>query len=42
MELDTLEELRDARDELGRIGALVGMSDHGVSKSLYVKDPDGN
>lgn len=42
LELDTLEELRDARDELARIGALVGMSDHGVSKSLYVKDPDGN
>jgi catechol-2,3-dioxygenase len=42
LEVDTLEELRDARDELARIGALVGMSDHGVSKSLYVKDPDGN
>ena len=23
------------------MGALVGESDHGVSKSLYAKDPDG-
>ena len=26
----------------GRLGALVGASDHGVSKSLYAQDPDGN
>lgn len=42
LEVETLGELVAARDELARIGALVGMSDHGVSKSLYVKDPDGN
>ncbi len=42
LEVATLEELAAARDELARAGALVGMSDHGVSKSLYVKDPDGN
>lgn len=42
LEVATLEELVAARDELARVGALVGMSDHGVSKSLYVKDPDGN
>jgi catechol-2,3-dioxygenase len=42
LEVATLEELAAARDELARVGALVGMSDHGVSKSLYVKDPDGN
>src|SRR5690348_11527716 len=39
LEVATLEELAAARDELARAGALVGMSDHGVSKSLYVKDP---
>ena len=27
---------------LERLGALVGASDHGASKSLYGKDPDGN
>lgn len=42
LEVGTLEELQAARDELVRVGALVGMSDHGVSKSLYIKDPDGN
>ena len=42
LELETLEELAAARDELAQAGALVGMSDHGVSKSLYAKDPDGN
>src|SRR5579872_7299975 len=42
LELATIEELVEARDELASVGALVGMSDHGVSKSLYVKDPDGN
>jgi len=42
LEVETLQELAAARDELARAGALVGASDHGVSKSLYVKDPDGN
>ena len=27
---------------LRELGALTGMSDHGVSKSLYGRDPDGN
>jgi catechol-2,3-dioxygenase len=27
---------------LTRLGALSGASDHGVSKSLYGRDPDGN
>ena len=26
---------------LGERGSLVGATDHGVSKSLYAKDPDG-
>jgi catechol 2,3-dioxygenase len=40
---DTLDELRAAKQELERAGvALLGMSDHTVSQSLYVLDPDGN
>lgn len=38
----TAEELVRAHDVLAAEGALVGMSDHGVSKSLYAQDPDGN
>ena len=37
----TLPELADFADRLAAAGALVGSSDHGVSKSLYGKDPDG-
>ena len=40
-EVETIDELADALMELGQSGHLVGMSDHGVSKSLYAKDPDG-
>ena len=29
------------RERLLGLGALVGESDHGVSKSLYAHDPDG-
>jgi catechol-2,3-dioxygenase len=29
-------------DNLRTLGALSGASDHGVSKSLYGRDPDGN
>jgi catechol-2,3-dioxygenase len=29
-------------DALRGLGALTGASDHGVSKSLYGRDPDGN
>ncbi len=40
---DSLEELRAARQELDRAGIRVeGMSDHTVSQSLYLHDPDGN
>lgn len=40
---DNLEELRDAKEELERAGVrLTGMSDHTVSQSLYLADPDGN
>ena len=35
------EELAALRARLLEAGSLVGESDHGVSKSLYAKDPDG-
>ncbi len=40
-EVDTLAELERLRDTLVAHGALVGSSDHGTTKSLYGKDPDG-
>jgi catechol-2,3-dioxygenase len=40
-QVHTLEELAEMRDRLVAAGSLVGESDHGVSKSLYAKDPDG-
>jgi catechol-2,3-dioxygenase len=40
-EVGTLAELAEARDRLAERGALVGASDHRVSKSLYAKDPSG-
>src|SRR5256885_16279427 len=40
-ELDTLDELERTADRLSDAGALVGASDHGTTKSLYGKDPDG-
>ncbi len=40
---DSLDELRAAKTELERAGiAIDGMSDHTVSQSLYLRDPDGN
>ncbi len=40
---DSLEELRTAKRELERAGVPIeGMSDHTVSQSLYLRDPDGN
>lgn len=40
-EVPTLAELADLSQRLTEVGALVGSSDHGVSKSLYAHDPDG-
>jgi catechol-2,3-dioxygenase len=40
-EVGTLADLAEIRDRLQRRGALVGASDHRVSKSLYAKDPSG-
>jgi catechol-2,3-dioxygenase len=40
---ETDGELRQARDELVAAGArIVGATDHGVTHSLYIEDPDGN
>jgi catechol 2,3-dioxygenase len=40
---DSLDELRVAKQELERAGIPIdGMSDHTVSQSLYLRDPDGN
>lgn len=41
-EVETIAELETFRRRLSEVGALVGASDHGVSKSLYAVDPDGN
>jgi catechol-2,3-dioxygenase len=40
-EVGTLGDLADIRERLAAAGALVGESDHKVSKSLYAKDPSG-
>lgn len=40
-QVHTIEELAALRAKLLEVGSLVGESDHGVSKSLYAKDPDG-
>jgi catechol 2,3-dioxygenase len=40
---DTDDELREARDRvLGSGTRLLGASDHGMTHSLYIADPDGN
>ena len=41
-EVGTIEDLAQAQRALSEAGALSGASDHGVSKSLYGRDPDGN
>ena len=40
-EVDTLADLEELAGRLAAAGALVGASDHGTTKSLYGKDPDG-
>ncbi|HET6400077.1 MAG TPA: VOC family protein [Candidatus Kapabacteria bacterium] len=40
---DTVEELRAAQEELIKAGVtILGLTDHHVTKSLYILDPDGN
>ena len=41
-EVPSIEDLAEASRVLAEAGALGGASDHGVSKSLYGSDPDGN
>jgi catechol-2,3-dioxygenase len=40
-EVDTLADLAGYADALSAAGALVGATDHGTTKALYAKDPDG-
>jgi len=40
-EVDTLDELARIEDRLTERRALVGATDHGTTKALYAKDPDG-
>jgi catechol-2,3-dioxygenase len=40
-EVDTLSDLEAIAAKLREEGALVGASDHGTTKSLYARDPDG-
>jgi catechol-2,3-dioxygenase len=40
-EVGEITDLARARQRLIEAGSLVGQSDHGVSLSLYAKDPDG-
>ncbi len=41
-QVGSIQDLVAGRETLARLGALVGESDHGATKSLYGKDPDGN
>jgi catechol-2,3-dioxygenase len=41
-QVETIRDLADMRAKLLQMGALAGESDHGVTKSLYAKDVDGN
>ena len=40
-EVDTLDELSATAERLAAAGALAGSSDHGSTKSLFWRDPDG-
>jgi catechol-2,3-dioxygenase len=40
-EVDTLTELAAIRDRLAQESALIGATDHGTTKALYGRDPDG-
>lgn len=41
-QVDTIEQLEDARLTLVNLDAYAGESSHGATKSVYGKDPDGN
>ena len=42
IQLEDWEAVKEARDVLTERGLLRGTADHGVSRSLYTADPDGN
>lgn len=41
-QVGSVRDLETARETLQAHGAYVGESDHGATKSIYGKDPDGN
>jgi catechol-2,3-dioxygenase len=41
-QVPSIHDLAAGRETLAKLGALVGESDHGATKSLYGRDPDGN
>ena len=41
-QVDTIEELEQARLTLANLDAFTGESSHGATKSVYGQDPDGN
>ena len=41
-QVDTIEELEQARLTLAELDAYTGESSHGATKSIYARDPDGN
>ena len=41
-QVDTIEELEQARHTLADLDAYTGESSHGATKSIYAQDPDGN
>lgn len=41
-QVDTVDELEQARVTLAEIDAYTGESSHGATKSIYGRDPDGN
>jgi catechol-2,3-dioxygenase len=41
-QVEEIEDLRELMATLVNLEALTGASDHGATKSLYGKDPDGN
>ncbi|HEX8779761.1 MAG TPA: VOC family protein [Nocardioides sp.] len=41
-QVDTIDQLEEARLTLANAGAYAGESSHGATKSVYGQDPDGN
>ena len=41
-QVETIQDLAEVRERLVRLQSFAGESDHGVTKSIYAKDPDGN